>query len=458
MLLKYFYDKALAQASYLLGDEDTGEALIIDPARDISLYLEAAREEKLTITQVAETHIHADFVSGSRELIAETGARLFLSALGDYAFADDKTVLLRDGEFWYLGGIRIDAIHTPGHTPEHLIFQFTDTKNASEPMGLFTGDCLFVGDVGRPDLMQPSAATARAAASEQFANIQRFRQMPDYLQVLPGHGAGSACGKALGSVPTTTLGYEKRVNPAFQFTDEAAFVDWLLADQPEMPAYFAQMKQVNREGAALLASLTAPLPMEGFILAEMLKSAALVIDTRDDDGHVPGALHILPEDKFSTYAGWFVDYTEPTYIIAASEDVERLVCTLRAVGVDNLPGYFTRREVGGLDAELPMLSPLEAAQIERDALVIDVREKNEYDAGHITGAFNIPYGLLPEHMTDLPQDRPILLYCTSGTRSQIAASLLMKHGFRDFASLEGGIRAWEAAGLTLEGRQTLGTP
>ncbi len=360
MLLKYFYDKALAQASYLLGDQDTGEALIIDPARDITPYLQAARDEKLTITQVAETHIHADFVSGSRELVARTGAYLFLSALGGYAFADDKTVLLRDGEFWYLGGIRIDALHTPGHTPEHLIFQITDSKNARDPIGLFTGDCLFVGDVGRPDLMKVDMASARASAREQFANVQRFKQMPDYLQVLPGHGAGSACGKALGSIPSTTLGYEKRVNPAFQFEDETAFVDWLLDDQPEIPTYFARMKQINREGAALLETLTAPLPMEGFILAEMLKSAALVIDARDEGGHVPGALHIEPGDKFSTSVGWFMDYDQPTYLVAASGDVDGLVCALRAVGVDNLPGYFTRREVGELDAELPTVSPEDA--------------------------------------------------------------------------------------------------
>jgi hydroxyacylglutathione hydrolase len=458
MLLKYFYDKALAQASYLLGDQQTGEALIIDPARDITPYLEAALEEKLTITQVAETHIHADFVSGSRELAARTGAYLFLSALGGYAAPEDKTVLLRDGEFWYLGAIRIDAIHTPGHTPEHLIFQFTDTANASDPLGLFTGDCLFVGDIGRPDLLKEDAASARAAAREQFANVQRLRQMPDYLLVLPGHGAGSACGKALGSMPSTTLGYEKRINPAFQFGDEAAFVDWLLDDQPEMPTYFAQMKRVNREGAALLESLTAPLPMEGFILSEALKSAALVIDTRDDGGHVPGALHISPSDKFNTYAGWFVDYAEPAYLIAEPEDVDVLVCALRAVGVDNLPGYFTQREVAHLDSILPSVTPEEAmAQVEQGALVLDVRAKDEYDERHIAGAQHIPYGELPQRIAELPQDRAILLYCASGVRSQIAASLLMKDGFRDFSSIQGGIDAWEAAGLPLEAPQRLGT-
>jgi hydroxyacylglutathione hydrolase len=225
-----------------------------------------------------------------------------------------------------------------------------------------------------------------------------------------------------------------------------------------MPTYFAQMKQVNREGAALLDSLTAPLPMEGFILAEALKSAALVIDTRDDGGHVPGALHIQPSDKFNTYAGWFVDYAEPTYLIAEPENVDALVCALRAVGVDNLPGYFTQREVAHLDSILPSITPEEAqAQVGQDALVVDVRASSEYEDGHIAGAFNIPYGVFQSRLIDLPQDRPILLYCASGVRSQIAASLLMKHGFRDFSSILGGIDAWEAAGLPLETRQTLGT-
>lgn len=450
MLLKIFYDKALAQASYLVGAQQTGEALIIDPARDITPYLEAARQEKLTITQVAETHIHADFVSGSRELAAQTGARLFLSAMGgadwSYGFADDHTRLLRDGATWQLGEIRIDVIHTPGHTPEHLIFQITDASHADTPLGLFTGDCLFVGDVGRPDLVE----TAEASARQQYQNVQRFKTMPDYLQVFPGHGAGSACGKALGSLPSTTLGYEKRTNPAFQFTDEAAFAAWLLDGQPETPTYFAQMKRVNRDGAALLETLETPMPMEGFILAEMLKNGTLVIDTRDDGAHVPGALHIPSSDKFNTYAGWFVQYDAPTYLIAAAENVGKLVSDLRAVGVDSLPGYFTPKEVGDLNAELPRMPLEDAAQcIEQGALVLDVRGKSEYDAGHIAGALHIPYGLLPKQFDSLPQDRLILVHCTSSTRSQIAASLLMKHGFQSFAILEGGLDAWTAAGLPI---------
>ena len=458
MLLKYFYDKALAQASYMVGCEATGEALIIDPARDVTPYVAAARAEKLTITQVAETHIHADFVSGSRELAALTGARLYLSALGEYAFADEQTVLLGDGNRWTLGNIRVEAMHTPGHTPEHLIFQITDTEVANIPIGLFTGDCLFVGDVGRPDLLETAQGimgTSEQGARAQFQNVNRLRAMPDYLQIWPGHGAGSLCGKALGSLPSTTLGYEKRVNPAFQFDDEAAFVAWLLDDQPETPPYFKQMKPINQKGTALLDTLEAPLPMEGFILAEMLKSEALVIDTRGDGAHVPGALHIPPSDSFSSYAGWFVDYGAPTYLIAAPEQVDRLVRDLRAIGVDHLPGYFTPEEIGNLNAELPLTSLDEAAQyIEAgemgSALIVDVRSRSEYDEGHIARALNIPFGLLTQHLDELPQDRPVILYCTSGIRSQIAASVLMKSGFKDFATIEGGLDALKEAGLLVE--------
>lgn len=447
MLLRYFYDKPLAQASYMLGSKQTREALIVDPARDISPYLAAAREENMTIAQVVETHIHADFVSGSRELAAQTGARLYLSAMGGadwaYAYADENTNLVREGDCWFLGGIRIDVMHMPGHSPEHLVLQVTNHATTDHPMGLFTGDCLFVGDVGRPDLLDAALDGAR----DQFKNVQRLKAMPDYLQVWPGHGAGSSCGKALGAVPSSTLGYEKRVNPAFQFEDEGAFSAWLLEGQPEMPSYFQQMKRVNRLGAALLETLERPLPMEGFILAEILKGDALVIDTRVDGAHAPGTLHIVPDTQFSTYAGWFVHYDAPTYLIAAPDEVDRLLGALRSVGVDNLPGYFTPEEVGDLNGEMPTIGVEEAVKALKDgAIPLDVRSRSEYRERHIAGALNIPYGLLPQYLGTLPQDRRIIIYCASGTRSQIAASLLMREGFRDFTTLAGGLDAWTAAG------------
>jgi hydroxyacylglutathione hydrolase len=457
MLLKYFYDQALAQASYMVGSQETGQALVIDPARDIQPYLQMAQREGLRITQVTETHIHADFVSGSRELAAQTGARLYLSGMGgrdwSYTFADEKTVLLHDGDHWMLGDIRIDAIHTPGHTPEHLIFQITDAGTET-PLGLLTGDCLFVGDVGRPDLLDTAGGaegTKAAGARDQFHNVQRFKALPDYLQVWPGHGAGSACGKALGALPSSTIGYEKLISPAFQFEDEEAFVRWLLEGQPETPRYFAQMKRVNRAGPALLDTLLQPLPLEGFILPEVQKEGALIIDTRSAESfahaHVPGTLGIPPEREFSTYAGWFVNYDAPTYLIARSDRIDELVSQLRAIGVDNIPGYFPPEQVEDSQA-LPRISAHAAAsRIQSgEALLLDVRSQSEYDETHIEGARHLFYGSLAEQVDSLPRDREIIVHCKSGVRSQIATSLLQSYGFANVSNLLGGIEAWRAAG------------
>ena len=294
MLLKYFYDDKLAQASYIVGCSATGEALVIDPARDIAPYLDMAEREGVRITHITETHIHADFVSGTRELANATGGRMYLSDMGDeawkYQFADSPNVtLVRDGDTFMVGNIKIQVLHTPGHTPEHISFIVTDTAGADEPMGVFTGDFLFVGDVGRPDLLETAAGiagTKELGARQQFASVQHFKELPDYLQIWPGHGAGSACGKALGAVPSTTLGYEKRFNPAFQFDDEAQFVDWLLAEQPEAPRYFAQMKKVNKQGPALLNELPVISELVSSQLAEALNKGDLVVDCRERNAFV----------------------------------------------------------------------------------------------------------------------------------------------------------------------------
>ncbi len=453
MLLKTFYDRALAQASYMIGCQETGEALIIDPARDITPYLQAAEAENMRIVQVTETHIHADFVSGVREVAAQTGARMFLSGMGgehwQYAIADANTTLLYDGDVWMVGNVRIEVIHTPGHTPEHLIFAITDTVNAAVPLALITGDCLFVGDMGRPDLLETTES--EIGARGQFQNAQMLKTLPDYLQILPGHGAGSACGKALDAVPSSTLGYEKLVNPALQIDDENSFVEWLLSDQPPAPRYFAQMKRINKAGAPLLSTLHQPERMERFLLNDVLRSNALVIDARRRNLHVACALHIQPTDSFSTYAGWFVDYAHPVHLIAASEQVDDLVGKLRAIGVDHIAGYFLPDEIDMHSKPLPAISVDDAAErLRKGALLLDVREASEYQQERISGAVNIPYHDLPLHFDDLPTDQPIVIYCTSGTRSQIAASLLERHNFTHFAHIEGGIDAWKAAGRPVD--------
>ncbi|MFP4323566.1 MAG: MBL fold metallo-hydrolase [Anaerolineales bacterium] len=458
MLLKYFYDKELAQASYMVGCAATGEALIIDPARDISPYLQAAQDEGLRIAHVTETHIHADYVSGSRQLAHETGARLYLSDMGDadwkYAYADDNTILLRDGDSWMVGNVKIDVLHTPGHTPEHIVFMITDTATGDQPMGIFTGDFVFVGDVGRPDLLEEAAKIADTkvkGARDQFRSVQRIKELPDYLQIWPGHGAGSACGKALGAVPSTTLGYEKLFNPAFQYDNESAFVDWLLDGQPEPPAYFAQMKVVNKQGPALLQDLPAPQHLSGESLSELLAEGAQVFDMRSTDeyaaGYIPGTLNVpATSDNFSTYLGWFVDFERPAYLIAPDADrAAEIVTSLRAIGVDNLPGFFIADDLLAADTQLPRIDAQELARRAPEVTIIDVRGKSEYEAGHIAGALNIPLGFVPRHLDELPKDAPIVTHCASGYRSQIAASLLLSHGFTNVTNLNDSDAAWRAA-------------
>lgn len=456
MLLRYFYDKTLAQASYMVACQACGEALIIDPARDITPYLKAAREEGVRIAHVTETHIHADFVSGSRELAAQTGARLYLSAEGgmNWSYGLDNFVPVKNGDTWKVGNIRVEVLHTPGHTPEHICFQITDLAAADRPMGIFSGDCLFVGDIGRPDLLEGFGDSKEDGARGQFANMQRFKSLPDYLQIWPGHGAGSACGKALGAVPSTTLGYEKLFNPAFQINDEDAFVAWLLDDQPEMPRYFAQMKRVNKQGAPLLSTLTAPEHLPADTLAGLLQSGALIIDTRPRkafaESFLPGTLSIAPGNNFSTYAGWFVDYDAPTYVIVDETRLNDIVRDLRAVGVDNLPGYFTPDAVNGASAKIRSVEAGELAQRRDEVYVLDVRALTEYRDEHITGAHLVHYGHLRDHLDELPNDREIVIHCATGIRSQLAASVLHKYGYTNIAHLRGGIEAWKKAGLPVE--------
>jgi hydroxyacylglutathione hydrolase len=464
MILKYLYDKKLAQAAYLVGCAETGEALVIDPARDVRPYLQAAADEGLKITHVTETHIHADFVSGVRELAAQTGARLYLSDMGGadwkYAYTDDQTVLLRDGDSWMVGNVRVEVLHTPGHTPEHVCFQITDTRGADQPIGLFTGDCLFVGSVGRPDLLETAAGiagTKEIGARQQFHNIQRLKSLPDYLQVWPGHGAGSACGKGLGAIPSSTLGYEKLFNPAFQIHDEAEFVTWLLDNQPETPRYFGQMKRVNKAGPPPLSSLNDPVPMTDSANLAYLVEETVVIDTRRAAnyarGHSLGTLNIPAyENSFTSWAGWYVDYDAPTYLIADETALPQILTDLRAIGVDNIPGYFTPEIVAEARHSIPQISPHEAHELLKKggSYLLDVRNADEYADEHIPGAHHMQMGRVPERYAELPADMRIIVQCGGGVRSQVVASLLEREGFSNVVNLAGGIDAWRRDGLPVE--------
>ncbi len=460
MLLRYFYDDRLAQASYMVGCAKTGEALVVDPARDIAPYLATAEKEGLRITHVTETHIHADFVSGSRELAAATGATIYLSDMGDanwkYQFAHQPNVILvQDHDNWMVGNIKVEVLHTPGHTPEHISFMITDTAGANKPIGVFTGDFLFVGDVGRPDLLEAAAGmmgTAVPGAHRQFETVQRFKGMADYLQIWPAHGAGSACGKALGAIPSTTLGYEKLFNPAFQIEEEEAFVKWLLADQPEAPRYFAQMKKVNKVGPALLAELPQLKQLDRAALDDLIASGAFVADLRSRAdyvaGHVPGTVSIPERKDFSTFVGWFVDFAKPFYFVApAAAAVPALVNALLSIGIDQIGGYALPTVVSGHTAQLPEWSAQELAERlpKNGMVVLDVRNKTEYATQHIKGARHIHIGSLLKRIDEIPRDRTVVTNCASGYRSQIAASLLRSRGFDKVINLRDGIEIWSQA-------------
>src|SRR5690348_15524675 len=352
MLFRRFYDDQLAQASYLIGCQATGEALIVDPNRQVDTYLRGAELEGFRITHVTETHIHADFVSGARELALRTGARLLLSDEGgpDWRYryaADAGAELLRDDNTFCVGRVAVRVLHTPGHTPEHLAFLVTDTTSATEPMGLLTGDFVFVGDVGRPDLLERAAQVAGSmeiGARQLFRSLRRLAPLPDYLQIWPGHGAGSACGKALGAVPQSTLGYERLFNWAFGIEDEDEFVRAVLAGQPEPPRYFAEMKRINRDGPRIRGDAARPPAVDGAALARALADGALVVDTRAArvyaDRAIPGTLNIPANRSFATYAGSLLPYDRDFYLIAddRGSSVGELLRTLAGIGLDRVAG------------------------------------------------------------------------------------------------------------------------
>ncbi len=463
MILRTFYDQALAQASYLVGCGATGEALIIDPARYIEPYLQSAEERELKIAHIAETHIHADFVSGTRELAAATGATKYLSDEGEamwkYAFVDDNTVLLKDNDAFMVGNVKVRAIHTPGHTPEHLIFEITDTANSNVPLGYFTGDFLFVGSIGRPDLLEEAAGimgTREVGAKQQFENIQHFKGLSDHLQIWPGHGAGSACGKSLGELPSTTLGYEKLTNEAFHIDEETDFVDWLLAEQPEAPTYFAEMKRINKVGPALLKDVGTVTDVS-VDLKQVIDEGALVIDARSAKafgaGHIPGSMSVPAEHKtFSTYAGWFIDYDKPVYLIAPEADAARLVLELRAIGVDKIAGVYSSEIIS--EAAQETLLAVDASQLkermqQNGLKLVDVRNLTEYEEKHIEQALHIPLGYLPRQVDEIPRDDALVIHCASGVRAQIAASWLQKQGFSDVANFDGAFEELETIGLAV---------
>ncbi len=461
MYFQHVYDKTLAQASYFVGCQKAGVAIVIDPKRDVDTYLKIAEEQKMKITHVAETHIHADFLSGSRELAALTGAKLYLSDEGgegwEYEFPHEG---LKDGSVFKVGNLKFEVIHTPGHTPESISFLLTDIPSTQEPVMLFTGDFVFVGDIGRPDLLEEAAGikdTKVAGAKEMYRSVEAFRNLPDHLQVWPGHGAGSACGKALGAVPSTTVGYEKIRNWALQFeNNREGFIGYLLEDQPEPPKYFAMMKKLNKVDRPLLTEVPQPKQLTKEEFQSAMDKGVKVIDTRQKRdfaaGYIPGTLNIQHNNAFPTWMGWFVSYDEPFILIAKEEQMDELTRMLMRIGLDNISGYVPDvnvwKELGHeLETEeIITIDELKDIMVKGDAQIVDLRGASEYKAGHLEGADHVFVGTLEKNLDKISKDREVVIHCKTGDRAAIGYSILAKHGFKEVKNYLNGYEEWVTNG------------
>jgi hydroxyacylglutathione hydrolase len=473
MLFRQIADDKLAQYAYLIGCQQTGEAILVDPERDVDRYLEIAGREGLTVTAVAETHIHADFLSGARELAARVpGLRLYLSDEGDadwkYEWVKEgghdvrRLRLLRHGDTFRVGKIEFRALHTPGHTPEHMSFLVTDHGGgASEPIGLLSGDFVFVGDLGRPDLLETAAGVQgvmKPSAKRLHGSVRQFLELPDFVQVWPAHGAGSACGKALGAIPTSTVGYERRFSPAIDaaLRGEDGFVDFILSGQPEPPLYFARMKRLNKLGAPVLGGLPNPRRLEAGELATLAgRTDVFVLDTRLDRraffaGHLPGSL-LAPLDRtFPTVAGSFVDPEKPLYLIVEEGQVEEAVRDLARIGFDRIEGYAVPAALAELaDAGFPLaaIESIDFAELERrrsegEPAILDVRGAAEHAAGHIPGAVQIAHTRLAAQLGRVPEGE-VHVHCRSGARAAASAAFLARQG-RKAVHVDGAFADWPA--------------
>ncbi len=461
MYFQHVYDKSLAQASYFIGCQKMGVAMVIDPKRDVDTYLEIAKQNNLTITHIAETHIHADFLSGARELASLTDANLYLSDEGGegwlYEFDHQG---LKNGNILNVGNLKFEVLHTPGHTPESISFLLTDTPSSDKPVILFTGDFVFVGDVGRPDLLEKAAGlkgTQEIGAKQMYNSIKKFNALADYIQVWPGHGAGSACGKALGAVPSTTVGYEKVRNWALQNEqDEPGFVKYLLEDQPEPPAYFAMMKKMNKVNRPLLTEVPKLKRLSIADLKAAMAKGIKVIDTRLKSefasGFIPETINIQGNNAFATWMGWLINYDEPFILVAEESQHDDLVRKLMRIGMDNLFGYLPNvngwTELGNALQQSNVISIDEFKEIlkAKQAQIVDLRGAAEYKEGHIQGAENLFIGTLEKHLDKIKKDQPVVIHCQSGDRAAIGYSLLRKHGFQNIKNYSGSMNEWVNAG------------
>ncbi|MBZ8162543.1 persulfide dioxygenase-sulfurtransferase CstB [Staphylococcus aureus] len=435
MFFKQFYDNHLSQASYLVGCQRTGEAIIIDPVRDLTKYMEVADSSGFKITQAAETHIHADFASGIRDMAARLNANIYVSGEGDdqlsYKNMPEHTNFVKNQDIIQVGNIKLEVLHTPGHTPESISFLLTDEGGGSSvPMGLFSGDFIFVGDIGRPDLLEKSVqmeGTTEIGAKQMYQSIEGVKDLPDYIQIWPGHGAGSPCGKALGAIPMSTLGYEKINNWAFNVTDESKFVEQLTSNQPAPPHHFAQMKKINQFGMSMY---------QPYNVYPSLDNVRIAFDLRSKEafhgGHTVGTINIPYNKNFINQIGWYLDYEKSIDLIGDKSTVEQATHTLQLIGFDNVSGYRLPK------SEILTQSIHSVDMTGKEEHVLDVRNDEEWNNGHLDQAVNIPHGKLLNENIPFNKEDKIYVHCQSGVRSSIAVGILENKGFENVVNIREG--------------------
>jgi hydroxyacylglutathione hydrolase len=459
MFVERIYDEDLAQAAWLIGCQATGEALIIDPERDVDRYIEIARHNKLTITAVTETHIHADFLSGTAELAQATNAMCYLSNYGgaDWSYkwpeqSSANVTFVNHGDTISVGNISVTVVHTPGHTPEHICFLVRDAQT-NEAIGYATGDFVFVGDLGRPDLLETAAGVEgvmEASAAQLHETCLQFMKMDDYVQVWPAHGAGSSCGKALGAVPQSTVGYEKRTSPPLQIVgNETEFVDFMLSGQPEPPLYFARMKRMNRDGVPVLGRLPSPKKVQTpeELIEISSRSNVTVIDTRPwnqvRDGHLLHTIWSPPDANFHRFAGSFVENTQEILFIVTAENLDRALRNALRIGLDNIVAWAEPAVVSQIP-ELESMPEISAQELgERENVsILDVRRLPEFDLGAIDGALHFAHTRLLEKLSEIDTKKSWVVNCHGGTRSAAACMALKRNGY-DVTNLAGGYSGWK---------------
>lgn len=461
LVFKTIQTQGIAELSYLLGDDDEGIAAVFDPRPDVDVYLEMAREEKLSITHIFETHIHADLVSGSRELCARLdSARIFVSHEGgaSYGFEHEK---VKDGDRFKFGEMLVTARHTPGHTPEHISYILAEAEHPDTPWGVLTGDSLFVSSAGRPDLL--GADHTKELAEKQFHTLHDFYlKLPDHVMIYPNHGAGSPCGADIGDRLSSTIGYERKFNKFLQFTDVKSFTDYAITTAPPVPRYYPVMKKLNAEGPEVLGHLprVAALPPKAFKEA-IEKKTGVLVDVRTmlafGGGHIPGALNIGGSPILSIWAGWMLDPDKPILLVLENEDaLDEVVRLFIRTGFSKFAGYL----VGGMKAwdaagyphaEIGQMTVHELNKRAPSLQVVDVRSPREWKKGHVPGARHIFLPELRKRIGELDPAKATAVYCGSGYRASIATSIMKPQGFTELWNVPGSWEAWRKAGFPVEG-------